>query len=79
MGTVHKVKLYYRPCRCPSFVQEDKDVAVVKPAEHFEEAKIAALRFRQLIIGGGSPRVHHDGVHVCAAQINGEMFEEPEA
>lgn len=76
MATLRDFKLEYAPCKCPSHVQSDKALEVTNAAEHFVVAKIAALRFRQLVVEGKSPRVHHDGTHVSAVILNGERFEE---
>lgn len=70
-----EVQLEYRPCKCPSYIQ-DKGIDVDNPAEHFEIEVVAGIRFRELSRRGKVPRVHCQGVHVRAATVDGERFEE---
>ena len=79
MTTLRKVKLEYGPCQCPSHVQPTNSKGSIdipdNPAEHFEVEVVAALRFKQLIVEGKTPRVHHLGTHIKAVELNGERFE----
>lgn len=80
------IRLEYKPCNCPTFDHvnpaEHRDripenAKDLKAPENFEREKAAALRLRQLVLEfHPHPKVHHQGLHVVAAEINGERFEE---
>jgi hypothetical protein len=79
-----EVKLEYRPCNCPKFEQsipvegddDERETPAAHAPEHFEREGIAARRLKEHVSAGRTPRVHHQGLHVKVAWINGEKYSE---
>lgn len=71
------ISLEYRPCKCTNF-DHIKPGLVPKNGttpESFDSMKAAAFRIREHINAGHSNwAVHHMGMHVSSATINGERF-----
>lgn len=86
--TATAVELHYAPCVCspesqPRHVVRDADgvlhevrTATATPhVEFFDQIHVAAARFRQLVNEGKPHAVHHRGLHVVAATIDGVRWE----
>jgi len=85
-----KVRLEYRPCSCAAYVQpqvilrDAEGVLQSAPAQqidlkvaHFDYPEIAAARVREIVTDEDkTSSVHHSGLHVSAAWIDGVRFPE---
>lgn len=77
------IKLEYAPCECKSYngktlVEGAEPDRGPRAPEFFDYPKAAAFRLREHLLAGRVPAVHHQGLHVVAAVINGERFESSE-
>lgn len=78
------ISLEYGPCNCRTYDHIDpsehreklpeNERQLVVP-EAFDSKKAAAFRLREHNLASRKSAVHHRGIHVEAATINGERYE----